>query len=192
MIPYSAHEVTLLLQDWRHGDRAALDKLIPLVYEELHRLAHRYMARERGDHSLQTTALVNEAYLRLIDARQVDWQDRTHFFAVSANLMRRILVEFARSRSAGKRGGDVRKENLDEAAVLPQRLDKDLIAINDALEVLAEADPRKAQVVELRFFGGLSVEETAQVIGVSHTTVMREWNQAKIWLFCELTQKEPR
>jgi RNA polymerase sigma factor (TIGR02999 family) len=188
--PDSVHEVTLLLQDWRRGDRAALDKLVPLVYEELHRLAHRYMARERGDHSLQTTALVNEAYLRLIHAKQVDWQDRAHFFAVSANLMRRILVEFARSRRSGKRGGDVRKESLDESAVCPQRPDRDFIAINDALEVLAEADPRKAQVVELRFFGGLSVEETAQVIGVSCTTVMREWNQAKVWLFCELARKE--
>lgn len=190
MLFQSSHEVTVLLRGWRRGDDAALDKLMPLVYDELHRLAHRYMVREQAGHTLQTTALINEAYLRLIDAREVDWQDRAHFFAVSANLMRRVLVDFARSSRSGKRGGDVHKESLDEATRFPQRLDRDFIAINDALEDLATTDPRKAQVVELRFFGGLSVEETAEVVGISQATVMREWNQAKVWLFCELAQKE--
>ncbi len=182
----SSHEVTVLLRGWRRGDAAALDKLMPLVYDELHRLAHRYMVREQAGHTLQTTALINEAYLRLIDARQVEWRDRAHFFAISANLMRRILVEFARSRRSGKRGGDGHRVDLDESAVLPAGRHTDLVALNDALDALAQVDPREAQVVELRFFGGLSVEETAEVLKVSANTVMREWNHAKVWLLHEL------
>ena len=190
MSQHSPHDVTTLLHDWCRGDQAALDKLIPLVHDELHRLAHRYMVRERAGHSLQTTALVNEAYLRLIDAKRVEWRDRAHFFAVCANLMRRILVEFARSRGSGKRGGDVRKVKLDEAAVIRPMREADLIALNDALNTLADADPREAQVVELRFFGGLSVEETGEVLKVSPKTVMREWNHAKVWLLHELKHGE--
>jgi RNA polymerase sigma factor (TIGR02999 family) len=183
-------EVTLLLQDWRRGDQAALDKLIPLVYGELHRLAHRYMVRERAGVTLQTTALVNEAYLRLIDASQVEWKDRVHFFSISANLMRRILVEFARSRGSHKRGGDVRKVELDEAFIASPRPDADLIAVDDALNALAAIDPRAAKVVELRFFGGMSVEETAEALGVSGNTVMRDWNLAKVWLLRELKRSD--
>jgi RNA polymerase sigma factor (TIGR02999 family) len=185
----SAGDVTLLLRGWRCGDAAALQKLVPLVYDELHRLAHRYMRREQADHVLQTTALVNEAYLRLIDAKQVEWQDRAHFFAISANLMRRILVEFARSRRSGKRGGDGHRINLDESAAFPAARDTDLVLLNDALDALAKADPREAQVVELRFFGGLSAEETAEVLKVSTKTVMREWSHAKVWLLHELKHR---
>jgi RNA polymerase sigma factor (TIGR02999 family) len=167
-----------------------LDKLAPLVYDELHRLAHRYMARERAGHTLQTTALVHEAYFRLIDVKQVEWRDRAHFFAISAKLMRRILVEFARSRDSGKRGGDIARVTLDQATISPQGPDPDLVALNDALDTLAEVDPREAKVVELRFFGGLSVEETAQVLKVSTKTVMRDWNHAKVWLLHELKHGE--
>ncbi len=163
---------------------------MPIVYDELHRLAHRYMTREQAGHTLQTTALVHEAYLRLIDANQVQWRDRAHFFAISANLMRRILVEFARSRRSGKRGGDGRRVTLDESAIFPDGRDTDLVALNDALNALAEVDPREAQVIELRFFGGLSVEETAEVLKVSTNTVMREWNHAKVWLLHELKHGE--
>jgi len=186
----SPRDVTLLLRGWRCGDAAALDKLMPIVYDELHRLAHRYMTREQAGHTLQTTALVNEAYLRLIDANQVEWRDRAHFFAISANLMRRILVEFARSRRSGKRGGDGRRVKLDESAVFPAGRDMDLVALNDALDALAKVDPREAQVIELRFFGGLSVEETAEVLRISANTVMREWSHAKAWLLHELKHGE--
>jgi RNA polymerase sigma factor (TIGR02999 family) len=186
MTGHAPHEVTLLLQDWCRGDRTALDKLMPLVYDELRRLAHRYMVREHVGHTLQTTALVNEAYLRLIDAGQVEWKDRAHFFAISANLMRRILVEFARSRGSRKRGGDVCKVELDEAFIPSPGRDTDLVALDDALNALAEIDSREAKVVELRFFGGLSVDETAEVLGISDKTVMREWNLAKVWLLQEL------
>ncbi len=163
---------------------------MPLVYEELHRLAHRYMARERvGYNTLQTTALVNEAYLRLIDANQVDWQDREHFFAIAAKLMRRILVDFARSRGYQKRGGKVRKVTLDEALVMSPEPDHDLVKLDDALNALAKFDERKARVVELRYFGGLSVEETGQVLKVAPITVMRDWNMAKLWLLKELKRE---
>jgi len=179
-----------LLRAWSNGDESALDKLMPLVYDELHRLAHRYMARERaGDHTLQTTALVNEAYLRLIDAHKVQWQDRVHFFAIAAKLMRRILVDFARTRGYQKRGGDVRKVTLDEELVVSLEPDQDLVRLDDALNALAEFDARKARVVELRYFGGLSVDETAEVLKVVPITVMRDWNMAKLWLLKELKQE---
>jgi RNA polymerase sigma-70 factor (ECF subfamily) len=183
---HSSHEVTQLLQNWCRGDQAALDKLVPLVYDELHRLAHIYMARERPCHTLQTSALVNEAYLRLINANQVQWQDRTHFFAISANVMRRILVQFARSRGSRKRGGGAGRVDFDEALIASPERDADLIALDDALTALAAIDPREAKVVELRFFGGMSVEETAEVLQLSGMTVKRDWNHAKAWLLQEL------
>ena len=183
-------EVSSLLRAWSGGDESALDRLMPLVYDELRRLAHRYMTRERaGDHTLQTTALVNEAYLRLIDADQVQWQDRAHFFAISAKLMRRILVDFARSRGYQKRGGKVHKVALDEALLVSPEPDPDLVRLDDALTALAEFDPRKARVVELRYFGGLSVEEAAEVMKIAPITVMRDWNMAKLWLLKELKQE---
>jgi RNA polymerase sigma-70 factor, ECF subfamily len=179
-------DVSLLLQAWCQGDELALEKLMPLVHNELHRLAHRYMRREHAGHTLQTTALVNEAYLRLVDAKKVQWQNRAHFFAISAQLMRRILVDFARSRGYQKRGGGVRKVSFDEAAVLSPVPDADLVELDDALNALAAIDPRKAKVVELRFFGGLSPEETAEVLKVSPDTVFRDWRLAKVWLLREL------
>jgi len=188
----ASHEVTLLLREWCRGDHSALDKLMPLVYDELRRLAHHYMARERGGHTLQTTALVNEAYLRLIDAGQVEWKDRAHFFAISANVMRRILVEIARSRGSRKRGGDVTKVELEDAILPASERTTDLVALDDALKALSVIDPREAKVVELRFFGGLSVGETAEVLGVSEKTVMREWNLAKVWLLRELKRSEEK
>jgi len=180
------HDVTVLLQNWSRGERDALDKLIPLVYDELHRIAHRYMSRERPGRTLQTTALVNEAYMRLIDAGGVQWEARTQFFGIAANLMRRILVELARARSSKKRGGEARRLVLDEGAVVSPQRDEDFVALDDALEALAAADPRGAKVVELRFFGGLSVEETAEVLKVSPATVMRDWRASKVWLLREL------
>jgi RNA polymerase sigma factor (TIGR02999 family) len=180
-------EVTQLLQAWRGGERAALDRLVPLVQAELHRLAHIYMTRERPGHTLQTSALVNEAYLRLIDIKKVDWQDRAHFFAISANVMRRVLMQYARLRGAGKRGGgEAVRVELDEAFVPSPERDADLIALDGALNLLEETDPREAKVVELRFFGGLNEEETAQVLGVSDRTVRREWEHAKAWLIHQL------
>jgi len=185
----SSHEITQWLIAWSDGDEAALERLIPLVEAELHRLARRYLAQERAGHTLQTTALVNEAYLRLIDWRAVSWQNRAHFFGVSANLMRRILVDFARRRPHLKRPGEARQVSLDEALEVSPERSADLVALDDALEALAALDPRKGQVVELRFFGGLSVAETAEVLQVSPVTVMREWNKAKAWLYYELSQK---
>jgi len=182
----SPQEVTQLLHAWCRGDKEALDKLMPLVYDELHRLAHRYMLREKAGHVLQTTALVNEAYLQLIDASQVKWQDRAHFFAISANLMRQILVHFARARDSQKRGGNYRQVSLDEAAVFRPEPGADLIQLDEALAALAEIDPRKAKVVELRFFGGLSLEEAAEVLKVSADTVWRDWDLAKTWLYREM------
>ncbi len=177
-----------MLQAWCSGDQKALEELMPLVYGELHRLAHRYMVRERTGHTLQTTALVNEAYLKLIDAAKVQWQNRAHFFAISAGLMRRILVDFARRRGSRKRGGDVHKVELDESCVARQGRNADLIALDSALTSLAIIDPRQAKVVELRFFGGMGVEETAEVLGISPRTVKREWAVAKLWLLRELKQ----
>jgi RNA polymerase sigma factor (TIGR02999 family) len=186
----SPQEVTRLLHAWVSGDRAALDLLVPLVYAELHRLAHIYMARERPGHTLQSSALVNEAYLRLVDADHVEWKNRAHFFAISANVMRRILVEFARARGSRKRGGNEHKVVFDEELVPSPARSRDLIALDDALNALAANDPREAKVVELRFFGGLSAEETAEVLNVSSKTVLREWEHAKVWLTRELKRGE--
>jgi len=182
----SPNEVTQLLVAWSEGDQSALERLVPLVYEELHRLARRYMRRERAGHTLQTTALVNEAYLRLVDLKTVRWQNRAHFFAVSAQVMRRILVDFARSRRYQKRGGGAFQVSFERALNIGDQRDSDLVALDDALGALAEIDPRKSKVVELRFFGGLSVEDTAHVLKVSPDTVMRDWKMAKVWLLREL------
>ena len=179
-------EVSGLLRAWSEGDRGALDKLTPIVYDELHRLAGRYMKRERPGHSLQTTALVDEAYMRLVDYKGMQWQNRAHFFAVSAQLMRRILVDHARRHNL-KRGGGVQHVSLEETAVVGGDRGADLVALDDALEALARLDSRKVQVVEMRFFGGLSVEETAEVLKVSPVTVMRDWSTARAWLYRELT-----
>jgi RNA polymerase sigma factor (TIGR02999 family) len=179
-------EVTQLLLAWSRGDRAALDRLIPLVSTELHRLAHHYMRGERVGHTLQTTALVNEAYVRLVDASRVEWRDRAHFFAVSANLMRRILVDFARRRGYQKRGGATVMIALDEDDIPSPQPGPDIVALDEALEALAAFDPRAANIVELRFFGGLTVEETAEVVGVSPRTIKREWAAAKAWLLGEM------
>ena len=175
-------QVTQLLVAWSRGDQAALDQLIPLVSAELHRLAHRHMRREPAEHTLQTTALVNEAYLRLIDASQVAWRDRAHFFAVSANLMRRILIDFARARRGQKRGGQVVRLVLDEDEIPAPQPGPDVIALDEAMKSLAAFDPRAARIIELRYFGGLSVDETAEVVGVSARTIKREWAAAKTWL----------
>lgn len=179
-------EVTELLIAWSNGDPTALDRLMPLAYDELHRLARRYMLREPADHTLQTSALVNEAYLRLIDQRRVQWQNRAHFFAISAQLMRRILVSMARARHAHKRGNDARPVSLDDALVISNERAAELVALDDALLELARLDPRRSQVVELRYFGGLSVKETAEVLKLSEETVMRDWNRAKAWLHVQL------
>jgi RNA polymerase sigma factor (TIGR02999 family) len=184
-----SQQVTQLLLAWSKGDQTALEKLTPLVYGELHRLARRYMAQERPGHTLEATALVNEAYLRLVDSRDVRWRNRAHFFAVSAQLMRRILVDFARARRYQKRGGEVRRVSLDEALVVTGERGADLVALDDALQALAGVDPRKSRVVELRFFGGLSVRETAEALDVSPDTVMRDWKFAKTWLLRELSGK---
>jgi RNA polymerase sigma-70 factor, ECF subfamily len=186
----SPEEVTLLLQAWSDGDQAALERLVPRVRAELHRLAKHYMRQERPGHLLQTTALVNEAYMRLIDWKNVSWQNRAHFFGVSAQLMRRILVDMARQRPRAEHGGEAQQTTLDEALVVSPKPKTDLVALDDALTALAEIDPRKAQIVELRFFGGLSVEETAEVLKVAPITVMREWNKAKAWLYRELKNSE--
>ena len=178
-------QATELLRAWRDGDRSALDRLMPIVHQELRRLARRYLMRERAGHSLQTTALVNEAYMRLVDYTRMEWQDRAHFFAVSAQLMRRILVEHARRHNL-KRGGNVHHVSLEQAAVVSASRAKELIALDEALQELARIDPRKVQVVELRFFGGLSVEETAEALCISSVTVMRDWTSAKAWLYREI------
>ncbi len=180
------NEISQLLRAWGEGNQGALARLIPIVYAELRRLAHRYMRRERPGHGLQTTALVNEAYMRLVDYRRMRWQDRAHFFAVSAQLMRRILVEQARRQNL-KRGGGVQHVSLDETAIVGGGAAADLVALDDAMNALARLDPRKAQVVEMRFFGGLSVDETAEVLGVSSATIRREWSSAKIWLYSMMT-----
>lgn len=183
------HQVTELLLDWSNGSQAALDKLIPLVDRELHRLAHHYMRHEKPGHTLQTTALVNEAYLRLVDQRNVHWKNRAHFFALSAQLMRRILVDHARKRKYAKRGGGANKVTLDEVMAVSNERGKDLIALDDALERLAAIDPRKSKVVELRFFGGLSVEEAAEALNISPLTVKRDWSMAKAWLYNTLNNE---
>lgn len=177
---------TQLLQAWGQGQDSALEKLLPMVYGELRGIARHYMAGERAGHTLQTTALVNEAYLRLIDSRKVNWQDRSHFFAMSAQLMRRILVDYARSHRSQKRGGGAKPVTLDDDLVLSAGEGKDLVALDDALKALAEVDGRKARVVELRFFGGLSVKETAEVLRVSQDTILRDWRLARSWLRREI------
>ena len=188
----SSEQITQLLQAWNQGDQDAVEKLVPLVYDELHRLARRYMADERPEHTLQTTELVNEAYVRLVDSAHANWESRTHFFGVCAQVMRRILVDWARSRQAQKRGGGVRPLDFQEAfaaeaLAAAKRPDADLVAIDDALKSLSAVDPRKGRVVEMRFFGGLSVEETAQVLKISPETVHRDWKFAKTWLRRELS-----
>ncbi len=182
----AGQDVSTLLRAWSGGDQSALEKLTPLVYDQLHLLARRYMKGERPGHSLQTTALVNEAYTRLVDYKRMQWQNRAHFFAVSAQLMRRILVDHARRRNP-KRGAGVQHVSLDQAAVVGGDEDTDLVALDDAMNALARLDPRKVQVVEMRFFGGLSVEETAEVLKVSTVTVKRDWRAARTWLYRELT-----
>jgi len=175
----------MALRAWSGGDQGALERLTPVVYDELYRLARRYMRRERPGHSLQTTALVNEAWMRLVDYKRMQWQDRAHFFAVSAQLMRRILVEHARRRNL-KRGGGIQHVSLDEAAVVGENRDTDLLALDEAMNALTRIDARKGQIVEMRFFGGLSVEETAEVLKISPVTVKRDWRAAKAWLFREM------
>jgi len=183
--------ITALLQSWRDGDESAIERLVPLVYAELHRLARRYMSDEKPGHTLQTTALVNEAYLRLVNSSPGNWQGRTHFYAVCAKVMRRILVDWARSRHALKRGGDQRAVDFDEALEAATQPGTDLVALDDALKSLAAIDPRKGHVVEMRFFGGLSIKETAEILKVSEETVQRDWRLAKSWLRRELREERP-
>jgi len=180
-------EVSQLLQDWSEGDSTALDKLLPIIYHEMHKLAHHYMKRERLGHTLQTTALVNEAYMRLADYKKMRWQGRAHFFAIAAQVMRRILVEHARERDTAKRGGGVPKLSLDEVPIAFEGRSGEVLAVNDALNKLESWDPRKGEIVELRFFGGLSIDETAEVMKISPTTVQREWRAAKAWLHRTMT-----
>ena len=182
--------VTQLLLDWRNGDAAALDRLMPLVYDELGRIASRFLRNERQAHTLQTGALVNEAYLRLVDHENIEWQNRAHFFGVAAQAMRRVLVDHARSRNYAKRGGAAIQVSLDQAADVTGERAAELIALDDALQELAKIDPRKSRVVELRYFGGLSVEETAEALGISTITVTRDWNTAKAWLMREVSREE--
>lgn len=182
----SQNQVTQLLLDWGNGDKAALEKLVPVVYQELRRLAAYYMRRERPGHTLQTSALVNEAYMRLVDYSQMRWQSRAHFFAVAAQAMRRILVEHARKRHFAKRGGGAVKVSFDEAAIVSQEQAADLVALDDALTSLEAMDERKARIVELRYIGGLNIEETAEVLAISAATVQREWRAAKAWLYREI------
>jgi RNA polymerase sigma factor (TIGR02999 family) len=190
MMEPSGHQVTQLLKAWSEGEPTALEKILPLVYRELHGMARRYMAHERPGHTLQATALVHEAYVRLVDTAQAGFENRAQFFAVCAQVMRRILVDWARSRHAQKRGGEVTPLELDEALVVGEERGRDLVALDDALKVLTAQDARKGRVVELRFFGGLSVEETAAVLKVSPETVMRDWKFAKSWLRRELRREK--
>jgi RNA polymerase sigma factor (TIGR02999 family) len=185
----NSQSITQMLKDWSDGDHESLDKLLPFVYEELHRQASRYLRRERPDHTLQTTALIHEAYLKLIDQREVKWQNRAHFFAVAAQAMRRILVDYARTRKREKRGGDDVKLHLDDVIETPAKEKGiDLVALDEALNRLAEFDERQARVVELRYFSGMTEEETAEVLGTSPATVRRDWNMAKAWLHHQLTK----
>ena len=179
----SSDEVTRLLEDWSNGKREALDKLTPLVYAELRQLAHRYMKGEQPGHTLQTTALVNEAYLRLVKRKNVHWQNRAHFFAVAAQLMRHILIDYARGHTRAKRGGAARKISLEEASLMTPDRATELVALDEALKSLAEIDPRKSRIVELRYFGGMTIEEVAEVLKIAPATVEREWRSAKAWLY---------
>jgi RNA polymerase sigma factor (TIGR02999 family) len=186
----ATHEVTKLLKAWSDGDESALDKLMPLVHDELHRLARQHMRREKPGHILQTSALVNEAYLRLVDASQIHWQNRAHFFGIAARLMRRILVDDARRRHFDKRGGQMIQVALDEVMSVPQEQAANIVALDDALQTLATIDPRQSEIVELRFFGGMSIEETAEFLHVSPGTVMRDWTFARAWLRKEMVGEE--
>lgn len=183
-------EITQLLVAWGEGDKQAFDRLMPYVYGELRRLAHAYMRRQRTDHTLQTTALVNEAYMRLIDSSQIRWQDRNHFFAMSARLMRRILVDFARAKNAQKRGGGDHKVTLDEEMPVEERKEADLLALDEALTRLAEMDERQSRIVELKYFGGLTEEEIADFLEISARTVRRDWSVARAWLYRELSARQ--
>jgi RNA polymerase sigma-70 factor (ECF subfamily) len=187
-MPSGAGNITQLLRAWEGGDKSALDKLVPLVYGELHALAHRYMARQAPGHALQTTALINEVYVRLVNTREVNLKDRSHFFAVCARAMRQILTDFARSRRYLKRGGDSPHVSLDEVLSVSPRLPTDLVALDDALKELSRIDPRAGQTVELRFYGGLSAQEAAEVLDISEETVTRDWRMAKAWLRRELSR----
>ena len=187
----SPNEVTQLLAAWGNGDQEARDQLMSVVYQELHRLAHHYMKRESAGHTLQTSALVNEAFLRLVDQRDVHWRNRAHFFGIAAQMMRRILVDYARGRRYAKRGGGERTLSLDEALIVSNERGAEVVALDEALERLASFDARKGQIVELRFFGGLSIEETADVLAVSPGTVMRDWTLAKAWLRREMSNTAP-
>ena len=189
--PRQEHEITQLLAAWREGNQAALDELYPLVYDELHRLARRYMSRERKGHTLQTTALINEAYVRLVDQRNVQWANRSHFFAISAQIMRRILIDHARRHAYAKRGGGARQVSLDETAAIAQGDFSEFLRLDEALKSLAELDPRRSQVVELRYFGGLNNEEIAGVLKISENTVIRDWNMARAWLHRQLAGSAP-
>jgi RNA polymerase sigma-70 factor (ECF subfamily) len=183
MTTLSQKNVTGLLLEWQQGDSAAFDKLTPLVYEELRRMAHRYMQQERAGHTLQTTALVNEAYVRLVGQQKIEWQSRAHFFAVTAQVMRHVLIDHARHRHYAKRGGGAQQVSLGDAALMSQERAAELVALDEALDELARLDQRKSRVVELRYFGGLSLEETAEVLKVSLMTVRRDWRAAKAWLY---------
>lgn len=182
------HEITQLLAEWSEGNQSALDELYPLVYDELHRLARRYMSRERKGHTLQTTALINEAYVRLVDQKNVHWANRSHFFAISAQIMRRILIDHARRHAYAKRGGGAQQVSLDEAVAVTSGIGAELLRLDEALKILAEMDPRRCQVVELRYFGGLNNEEIAGVLHVSENTVTRDWNMARAWLYQQLAE----
>jgi RNA polymerase sigma factor (TIGR02999 family) len=188
MATVSPGSVTQLLLDWNNGDQAALDQLMPLVYDEMRRLAERYLRRERSDHTLQPTALVHEAYLHLVDQTAVQWQNRAHFFGVAARAMRQILVSHARRHQATKRGSGGHKLPLDEAIGVPERRDVDLVALDDALTALATLDPQQSRIVEVRFFGGLTIEETAEALSISPATVKREWGLAKLWLLHQISK----
>ena len=187
-----SEEITELLAAWSDGDPDAAEKLTPLVYNHLRRLARQYMRRERGDHTLQTTALVNEAYLELVQQKRTDWRNRAHFFAISSSLMRRILVDMARRRNARRRGGDTVMLPLDEALVFSPERASELVRLNDALEALARLDERKSRIIEMRFFGGLTAEETAEVLKISPDTVLREWKRARAWLQVEMDRGNSR
>ena len=187
----SPEQVTQLLVRWRDGDRQALDALMPIVYTELRGMAHRYLQRERSDHTLQSTALVHEAYVRLIGQKLPEWQNRAHFFGVAARLMRQILVEYARGHQAAKRGGSACKVTLEEGSLLPQQADLDVVVLDDALQDLAKLDEQQSRIVELRFFAGLSIDDTSEVLGISPATVSREWTTARIWLHREISRRAP-
>ena len=182
------HDITQLLAEWSDGNPSALDQLYPLVYDELHRLARRYMSRERKGHTLQTTALINEAYVRLVDQKNVHWANRSHFFAISAQIMRRILIDHARRHAYAKRGGGAQQVSLEDVAAITPDPGSELVRLDEALKSLAEMDPRRSQVVELRYFGGLNNEEIAGVLNISENTVTRDWNMARAWLYQQLTE----